>query len=88
LETRFDWGIIDLYLNSKAGKITSVQLFSDVLYPQLVDQIKTSLMGVTYDAAGIGEGVQNAKNELQRKGEMMELLAYLDDFEGWLKKVI
>ena len=75
-------------MNSKAGRITSVQLFSDCLYPQLVDQIKTSLMGMTYDAAGIAEGVQNAKNELQRKGEVMELLTYMDEFEAWLKKVI
>lgn len=45
-------------------------------------------MGMTYDAAGIAEGVQNAKNELQRKGEVMELLTYMDEFEAWLKKVI
>ena len=39
LETRFNWGIIDLHFNVKEGKFTEVKLFSDSLHPDFIQGI-------------------------------------------------
>ena len=88
LETRFDWGIIDLYMQSEDGKITGVQLYSDTLYPQLVDEVKFCLTGVTYDKQGINQAVERTKEIMINRQEPPETVKYLDEFKKWLVESI
>ncbi len=48
METRFDWGIIDLHLNVENALITDIQIFSDALDTKLIDAVKDSLLNKAY----------------------------------------
>jgi lipoate-protein ligase A len=45
LETRFDWGIMDVYLSSEKGRINDVKIYSDSLYPAMVEELQKALKG-------------------------------------------
>jgi lipoate-protein ligase A len=64
LETRFSWGIVDLYITSKDGKIVDSKLFSDSLYPTFVETVQKNLIGVHYNSAGINQALDKARAEL------------------------
>jgi len=57
LEGRFEaplpWGSIDVHIDSAKGKILQAKVFSDSLYPILIDQLAEVLTGATYDPEGI-----------------------------------
>jgi lipoate---protein ligase len=53
LETRFDWGTIDVHIDSKDGVITDVKVFSDSLYPDLIEALADALRGTRYDREGV-----------------------------------
>jgi len=40
METRFDWGTMDVHIDSEKGVITQNQIFSDSLYPQMIEELK------------------------------------------------
>ena len=79
IETRFDWGIIDLHLDVKQAVIREVVIFSDALNVELIDLLKESLADVKYDKHDI-----KAKfDELSRAHA--ELATQIDDVSEWLR---
>ena len=79
IETRFDWGIIDLHLDVKQAVIREVVIFSDALNVELIDLLKESLADVKYDKHDI-----KAKfDELSRAHP--DLAAQIDDVSEWLR---
>jgi lipoate-protein ligase A len=80
LETRFPWGIIDLYITYEDGKITESKLFSDTLYPAFVDAVQKNIVGATYNASGINQALDKAKTELA--GTPAE--PHVDELRQWL----
>lgn len=80
LETRFDWGIIDLYINSEKGRIASVKLYSDTLFPKMVEEVQKALLGETYDTAGVQRAMSKAKAALA--GTPAE--THIDALRDWL----
>lgn len=78
LETRFDWGLIDLHLDVKQAVIAEAVIFSDALNVELIEALKESLTGVKYNKDDI-------KAELNELKQMQPDLAdQIDDFCGWL----
>ncbi|HAM61177.1 MAG TPA: lipoate--protein ligase, partial [Psychrobacter sp.] len=78
VETRFDWGIIDLHMDVQQAVITDVVIFSDALNVELIDLLKETLTGLKYNNGEIkGALAELAKTQL-------ELVAQINDFEGWL----
>ncbi len=78
IETRFDWGLIDLHMDVKQALITDVVIFSDALNVELIELLKDNLIGVKYN-----------KHEVQSKLEALQqaqpgLVAQINDFEQWL----
>lgn len=82
LEERFEWGGIDLHINSNKGMIDNVVIFSDSLHPEMIKVLMDKMIAVSYSKEGIQEAISNAKQELP----MIE--DYLMDFESWLIKNI
>ena len=79
IETRFDWGIIDLHLDVKQAVIREVIIFSDALNVELIDLLKESLADVKYDKHDI-----KAKfDELSRAHP--DLATQIDDVSEWLR---
>ncbi|WP_314885197.1 lipoate--protein ligase [Psychrobacter immobilis] len=78
IETRFDWGIIDLHLDVKQAVIRDVVIFSDALNVELIDQLKDALTGVKYNKEPI-------KAKLDELGKAhSDLAAQIDDVSVWL----
>ena len=78
LETRFDWGMIDLHMDIKQAFISEVVIFSDALNVELIELLKASLTGVKYNKEAI-------KAKLDKLGKAYpELAAQIEDFGAWL----
>lgn len=75
LEERLSWGLIDLHLEVKNGYIQEAQLYSDALYPDLIENIKAKLKGIPYH-----------KDVILNKfvGECQELV----EFSNWLAQKV
>jgi lipoate-protein ligase A len=57
LSRRFDWGNIELLLDTDRGKIREVSVFSDAMDPSIADGIKTALIGINYRADEMAEAI-------------------------------
>ncbi|MGM8889260.1 lipoate--protein ligase [Psychrobacter sp. 1Y1] len=78
IETRFDWGMMDVHMDVKQAMITEVVIFSDALNIELIDLLKETLTSVKYNK----KEIQDALAELAKA--QPELAAQVNDFEQWL----
>ncbi len=78
IETRFDWGLIDLHMDVKQAVIEEVVIFSDALNVELIDDLKEALTGVKYNKENI-QAKLNGLNQAQP-----ELAEQISDFKQWL----
>ena len=78
IETRFDWGMMDVHIDVKQAIITEVVIFSDALNVELIDLLKNTLTGVKYNKPEI----KNKPDELAKV--LPELAMQVNDFEEWL----
>ena len=82
IETRFDWGIIDLHLDVKQAVITEVVIFSDALNVELIELLKDALTDVKYNKVDI-------KIQLDDLAKAhAELAAQIEDVSKWLTNEI
>ncbi|MBO1531430.1 lipoate--protein ligase [Psychrobacter sp. F1192] len=78
IETRFDWGIIDLHMDVQQALITDVVIFSDALNVELIDLLKQTLTDIKYNRGEI-------KAKLAELGKAHpDLAAQIDDVSEWL----
>lgn len=82
MDEKFEWGYIDVHLNSQKGKISEIKIFSDSLHPEMIEALNLNLNNKTYDAAGISTGVEATIQELPMIKE------YLKEFETWMLQAI
>ena len=78
IETRFDWGTIDMHLDVKQAIITDVVIFSDALNVELIDLLQEALTGIKYNKGGI----KATFNELGQVHP--ELAEQVNDVSNWL----
>ncbi|SJM72699.1 lipoate--protein ligase [Psychrobacter piechaudii] len=78
IETRFDWGIVDLHLDVQQAVITDVVIFSDALNVELIDELKRTLTDTKYTIAEVQAKLQALKRE------RTDLADQVADFEQWL----
>jgi len=78
IETRFDWGIIDLHMDVQQAVITDVVIFSDALNVELIDLLKQTLMGTKYNRSEVKAKLAELANS------QPELSAQVSDFGKWL----
>jgi len=83
LETRFQWGIIDLHIHVSKGLIEETKIFSDALVPPLIELLMKHLVGVPYSR----DGVKLACNKVRHEDLCVSdpaILNYINEFEQWL----
>jgi len=76
------WGLVEVHLDSEKGHITRAQVFSDSLFPDLIDAIQKALHAKPYTRAGVHEALQEVRSAHQ------EHTAALNELEVWLKKEV
>lgn len=76
------WGFVDVFLDSEHAKISRVEVYSDSLYPQLIEALQTSLEGQLYSKLGIQAAAAKAKEMTpQYENEISE-------FQTWMASQI
>jgi len=75
IETRFDWGMMDVHIDVKQAVIAEVVIFSDALNVELIDLLKETLTGVKYNKGEIQDTLAELANS------QSELAAQVGDFE-------
>jgi len=80
LETRFDWGTMDVNINAKEGLITEVKIYSDSLFPNMIEDLSNSLVGVKYLEAPVSEALAG----VEKKYAGTENEKHIRQFAEWL----
>ena len=78
LETRFDWGIVDLRLQVENAKIEEVTIFSDALDVNLIGQLKECLQGISYKFIDIKHALEQlAQQNPQWQQNIEDLIQWM-----------
>jgi len=90
LETRFDWGTLDIHINCVDAQIKEIKVFSDSLYPLVIELVGNFLQGAKYTKSGIVDALWKAKQSLSKdKHEDIETMQkHFDDIANWMEKAI
>ena len=78
LKTRFDWGLVDVHLNTARGVITAARVFSDSLRPEMIERVAATLEGAPYRGADIALRLREMAAEEDYANEVSELAAWLE----------
>lgn len=81
LERRFPWGIMDLYLTQVGGKIADVKIYSDCLYPIMIEEIEKALLGIPYHQSEVLKALENTKKALEATPSVFP---FIDEFGQWV----
>lgn len=78
METRFDWGIIDLHLDIVKARIEQCRIFSDALDTGFVGMLEAALPGVKYQRDDI------AKHFADMQNNTPQYAAQLGEVRDWI----
>ena len=82
LNEYLSWGFVDVFLDAEHGRIARVEIYSDSLFPNLIETLQTSLKGIWYSKAGIDTAALKAESILpDSKSDIQE-------FATWLKSQV
>ncbi len=78
MNERFDWGEMDVHLETKRGHISEIAVFSDTLHPEMVEYLEQHMVGLKYE-----------KDDLRTffdtmKAEMPDVAGPTEEFGAWL----
>lgn len=82
LSERFDWGTIDLHLDTEAGKIKRAKIFSDCLDTDFIEKLEKNLHEVDYNKTEIINQLNHLKENLPNSS------SHIQDIQNWLSKEI
>lgn len=69
-----------MHINSSDGLITDVKIFSDALFPAMIDDISAGLTGTKYNGSSISAALEQVA--LKHKDTSCE--NYVRQFAAWL----
>lgn len=78
MSERFDWGSMEVHLDSHKGVIEQATIFSDTLHPEMIEILTRTLRGQNYDAQGVSSACSGAEKELPMISK--EII----EFKNWL----
>lgn len=79
LSTRFPWGQVALQFKIKNGKIEDMNVFSDSMKPELMDQIRKYLQNIRYDKNAICAELGLFWSEDKEEEQMMkDVIAWIE----------
>ncbi|RKH21409.1 lipoate--protein ligase [Corallococcus sp. CA047B] len=72
------WGFFEVHVDAENGHITRAQVFSDALYPDLVQDLQAALVGKPHSRNGVQQAVAEARSRHPaQERELGELEAWL-----------
>lgn len=82
MEARFTWGGVTVHLDSKSALIEDLKVFSDALFPDLIDAIAPCLIGKVYSKAEVSSAV------LTLVSQFPEHQLEIEEIANWLRQEI
>ncbi|MBF0313996.1 MAG: lipoate--protein ligase [Oligoflexia bacterium] len=79
---RFAWGNMNLHFNVEKATISEIKIYSDTLYPEMIELLTTHLKHQSYTPAAIKLALQKVKSMLPTLTEQ------IDEFENFLLHAI
>ena len=76
------WGFIEIHIDSDEGRVTRARVFSDALYPELVERFESALIGQTYSKSGVSAAVATTRIDFEDKKTELE------ELELWMKSEV
>eukprot|EP01094_Clydonella_sp_ATCC50884_P002144 TRINITY_DN11651_c0_g1_i1.p1 TRINITY_DN11651_c0_g1~~TRINITY_DN11651_c0_g1_i1.p1 ORF type:complete len:423 (+),score=96.12 TRINITY_DN11651_c0_g1_i1:25-1269(+) len=84
LEHRFDWGIMDVHVDTKHGLINNVKVFSDSLHPDMVDIVQSHMKAIPYSVEGVRAAMEIAAQACASEFEQ----ECVREFSRWLEDAL
>ena len=79
LEERFDWGTIDCQFDVNNGVINDLRIYSDSLYPDMIDELITQMRNQKYAPEVLRESINKTREKFpERSTELSQLSAWLE----------
>jgi lipoate-protein ligase A len=88
LETRFDWGTLDVHLHTEKSVMQRAVVFSDCLYPALIESFQQRLAGVAYSPAGVQQAMIAVRGDMVAAGLSDTVDVMVTQFGQWLTNEI
>ena len=82
LNEYLSWGFVDVFIDAEHGRITRVEIYSDSLFPNLIDALTKSLGNVSYSKDGIDQAAAKAESITP------DYKAEIQEFANWIKSQI
>lgn len=82
MEERFQWGQMDVHLDSQKGMISDAVIYSDSLHPDMIEKLTQKIKEVPYE----GKALASAVNELSIELPMFK--DYLGEFSNWISSQV
>jgi lipoate-protein ligase A len=82
LTRRFDWGRMEVHLDTKGGAVTSARIYSDSLLPDLVEELMARLPGRWYTPESLQHAAEEAAEALPHAAEEAR------QFGSWLAEEV
>jgi len=82
LQTRFDWGLVDVHLNTARGVVAAAKVFSDSLHPEMIDGVTDVLVGVPYRGEALADAVREVTLERDYAREGGDMATWLTTAVG------
>lgn len=82
LEQRFAWGGIDLHLDVHKGCVERAKVYSDALFPEMIDSLNKRLVGVRYAPEALREVLESIARRHPQEDEAVRELS------DWLVKAL
>lgn len=73
------WGFIEVHVDSEKGMITRAQVFSDSLFPDLIESFQNHLANQHFSKAGVEEAIAKTKLLFPEQAD------HLEELGTWLK---
>jgi len=85
LETRFDWGVTEVHFESRQGVISDIQIYSDTLFPPMIEAAIEELKGASIASNGIVNAMEVVKAKM---GDNPTVASQAGEFAAWLQKEV
>jgi lipoate-protein ligase A len=78
LSEYLSWGFVDVFMDTEQARFARVEIYSDSLFPSLIETLQSSLQGATFSKQGIREAASKARaSQADYSQEILE-------FENWM----
>ena len=78
-EQRFAWGSIRICVDIKDGKISAAAVYSDSLQTDIIDKIKSALLGIDYNRADVRDVIKRMQINAAEEDIRQDILSWLYD---------